>query len=80
MKQIILDFKGPISLASLKENEKEANFPGIYIWGFKTPFLKKQFYTPAMKGSWSLKYVLPALVPELSYRSIDKDHLSAVSW
>ena len=31
------------------------------------PFRKKHLYLPAMKGSYSIKYVLPALVPEMSY-------------
>jgi hypothetical protein len=35
------------------------------------PFQKKWFYTPEMKGSYSIKYVLPALVPELSYNDLE---------
>ena len=35
------------------------------------PFLKKHYYTPAMKGKYSIKYVLPALCPELSYTDLD---------
>lgn len=35
------------------------------------PFQQKWYYTPEMKGSYSIKYVLPALVPELSYNSLD---------
>jgi hypothetical protein len=31
------------------------------------PFQKKWFYTPEMEGSYSIKYVLPALVSDLSY-------------
>jgi len=31
------------------------------------PFQKKYYYRPEMKGSYSIKSVLPALVPELSY-------------
>lgn len=31
------------------------------------PFQQKWYYTPEMRGSYSIKYVLPALVPELSY-------------
>ena len=31
------------------------------------PFQQKWYYTPEMKGSYSIKYVLPALVSELSY-------------
>jgi hypothetical protein len=36
-----------------------------------TPFQKKWYYTPEMKGSYSIKYVLPALVPELSYQDLE---------
>ncbi len=35
------------------------------------PFQKRWYYTPAMKGSYSIKYVLPALVPELSYQDLE---------
>ena len=35
------------------------------------PFQKKWYYTPEMKGSYSIKYVLPALVPELSYNALE---------
>ncbi len=31
------------------------------------PFQQKWYYTPEMKGSYSIKYVLPALVPENTY-------------
>ena len=31
-----------------------------------TPFQKKDYYEPAMRGSYSIKYVLPALVPEMA--------------
>ena len=34
------------------------------------PFQKKWYYTPEMKGSYSIKAVLPALVPELSYEGL----------
>ncbi len=34
-----------------------------------TPF-RKNYRLPAMKGSYSIKYVLPALVPELNYDSL----------
>ncbi|MGV8944883.1 MAG: DUF2779 domain-containing protein [Lutibacter sp.] len=36
-----------------------------------TPFQQKWVYTPEMKGSYSIKYVLPALVPELSYQDLE---------
>jgi hypothetical protein len=35
------------------------------------PFQKRWYYTPAMHGSYSIKAVLPALVPELSYSDLD---------
>lgn len=35
------------------------------------PFQQKWYYTPVMKGSYSIKYILPALVPELSYNDLD---------
>jgi hypothetical protein len=38
------------------------------------PFQKKWFYTPEMKGSYSIKYVLPALVSDLSYDQLVIKH------
>jgi uncharacterized protein DUF2779 len=35
------------------------------------PFQKKWYYLPKMRGSYSIKYVLPALVPELSYSELE---------
>jgi hypothetical protein len=37
------------------------------------PFQKKWYVTPSMKGSYSIKYVLPALVPEFekAYKELD---------
>ncbi|WP_373071164.1 DUF2779 domain-containing protein [Sulfurimonas sp.] len=37
------------------------------------PFQKKWYVTPAMRGSYSIKYVLPALVPEFAqaYKELD---------
>lgn len=32
-----------------------------------TPFMQKLYYRPSMNGSYSIKSVLPALIPELSY-------------
>jgi hypothetical protein len=34
------------------------------------PFRKKYYYLPAMQGSYSIKYVLPAMVPEMSYEGL----------
>jgi hypothetical protein len=38
-----------------------------------TPFQQKHYVTPSMKGSYSIKYVLPALVPEMAmaYKELD---------
>jgi len=35
------------------------------------PFQQKWYYTPEMRGSYSIKYVLPGLVPELSYNDLE---------
>ena len=35
------------------------------------PFQKRYYYTPEMKGSYSIKYVLPALVRGLSYDNLE---------
>lgn len=35
------------------------------------PFRRKHLYTPDMNGSYSLKAVLPALVPDLSYSGLE---------
>lgn len=35
------------------------------------PFQMKYYYTPAMKGKYTIKYVLPALCPELSYNDLE---------
>ena len=35
------------------------------------PFQKKYYYAPEMKGSYSIKAVLPALIPELSYDDLE---------
>ncbi len=38
------------------------------------PFLKKHIYHPQFRGSFSLKAVLPALVPDLSYDDMEVSH------
>jgi len=35
-----------------------------------TPFKNRDYYVPEMRGSHSIKYVLPALVPDLSYEGL----------
>ena len=34
------------------------------------PFRRRDIYIPEMKGSYSIKYVLPALVPEMNYDNL----------
>jgi len=42
------------------------------------PFKKRWYYVPMMKGSYSIKVVLPSLLPELSYRDLEiKDGATA---
>ena len=35
------------------------------------PFRDRVYYTPSMQGSYSIKKVLPAMVPELSYKDLN---------
>jgi hypothetical protein len=35
------------------------------------PFSRKYYYTPEMKGSYSIKSVLPALAPEFTYENLE---------
>ena len=39
----------------------------LRIKDLMVPFQRKYYYAPEMKGSYSIKAVLPSLVPELSY-------------
>ena len=43
----------------------------LRIKDLMVPFQKKYYYSPEMKGSYSIKAVLPALVPELSYDELE---------
>lgn len=48
-----------------------------HIKDLMVPFQKKQYYTRAMQGSYSIKYVLPALFPgdpALDYHSLEGVH------
>lgn len=50
------------------------------IYDLMEPFRKKQYYNRAMKGSYSIKYVLPALFPDdpsLDYHSLEGVHNGA---
>ncbi len=46
------------------------------------PFQQKDYYLPEMKGSHSIKAVLPALCPELSYErlSINNGYLATMAY
>jgi len=39
------------------------------------PFQKKYYYTPTMKGSYSIKHILPALVPEMEKAYQELNHI-----
>lgn len=41
---------------------------------FMVPFRNRDYYTKEMEGSYSIKYVLPALCPELDYSSLPLVH------
>ena len=52
------------------------------MWPFfqlMVPFQKKYYYTPEMQGSYSIKKVLPALVPEFSYDNLNINEGGAAS-
>ena len=34
------------------------------------PIAQENYYHPAMKGSWSIKAVLPTIAPELNYQGL----------
>ena len=46
------------------------------------PFKEKWYYVPDMQGSYSIKKVLPALVPDLTYEnlSINKGDLASLEF
>ncbi|MBR6028180.1 MAG: DUF2779 domain-containing protein [Clostridia bacterium] len=51
-----------------------------HIIDLMTPFQKKQYYTRAMRGSYSIKHVLPALFPDdpdLDYHRLEGVHNGA---
>ena len=43
------------------------------------PFRDRMYYTPSMHGSYSIKKVLPALVPNLSYKDLNINEGSTAS-
>jgi predicted RecB family nuclease len=36
------------------------------------PIMRKHYYHPSQEGSWSIKKVLPAIAPDLSYEELDR--------
>ena len=62
-------------LFDLIEAFPECKFPILKIIDrlkdLMAPFRDRHYYTPEMKGSYSIKKVLPALVPELSYNDLE---------
>ena len=38
------------------------------------PIARERFYHPSQQGSWSIKAVLPAIAPDLSYQALDGVH------
>ena len=67
--------KGVIQKLAAMFDEFSSHLMAIHdnIHDLMIPFQKKDYYTPAMKGSYSIKYVLPALVPEMAraYKELD---------
>lgn len=73
----ILVYNKPFEVTRLKEIAE--TFP-VYrkqieerisrIKDLMVPFQKKYYYTNDMQGSYSIKYVLPALIPDLSYKDL----------
>jgi hypothetical protein len=43
----------------------------LRIKDLMVPFQRKYYYAPEMKGSYSIKAVLPSLIPDLSYDQLD---------
>ncbi len=75
---IILVYNQAFEITRLKEIARD--FPEFadeiekrinQIADLMIPFQKRYYYTPEMKGSYSIKYVLPALVPEMSYDKLE---------
>lgn len=67
--------KGVISKLALEFEELSSHLLNINenIKDLMLPFQQKHYVTPSMQGSYSIKYVLPALVPEMvqAYKELD---------
>lgn len=59
--------KGVIQKLALEYDALSTHLMDIHtnIKDLMTPFQQKHYVTPSMNGSYSIKYVLPALVPEM---------------
>jgi len=53
------------------EYSEEIEILILRIKDLMIPFQRKYYYAPEMKGSYSIKAVLPALAPELSYDELE---------
>ncbi len=51
--------------------EQDLNNIKNRITDLMEPFRKKYYYSPEMQGSYSIKSVLPALIPSLSYKELE---------
>jgi hypothetical protein len=81
-----LDRQGVVNLVGISRafetsmlNEIAVNFPGLKsqisnivarIKDLMVLFQQRHYYVPELKGSYSIKQVLPALVPEFSYKNL----------
>jgi hypothetical protein len=61
MKELSIDF--PKYSSTIEERI-------LRIMDLMVPFAKRWYYSPLMNGSYSIKAVLPALVPQLSYKNM----------
>jgi hypothetical protein len=52
------------------ERSKELLSMRERLWDLAEPFRKAHYVHPKFYGSWSIKYVLPALVPEMRYEGM----------
>ena len=77
-KGVILVYNQAFEITRLKElawdfhlYEQDLNNIKNRIADLIEPFRKKYYYSPEMQGSYSIKSVLPALVPSLSYKEME---------
>ena len=69
-------FEGGIlkALAAWYDKQPEKNYlldMETRLWDLAEPFKKAMYAAPAFKGSWSIKAVLPALVPSMTYKGME---------